>query len=130
MSNQINEINVNDAVNSYNILSYEEKKKFVERIYGFKLLTVPTLANRLVLISLISTIYKIYKSSHPDTTLPDFMKRLLKDTCLTEEEWFKNFLPFVDALGEGCESNNTFGFKKASEFKDEIMKILNFLLPF
>lgn len=127
---EINEYKINDAVNSYNILSYEEKKKFVERIYEFKLLTVPTLENRLVLISLMNGVFKAFKKKNPDLNLEQFMNKFLDSPSLTESEWFKNFLPFVECMGEECEVTNTFGLKKASEFKTEIMKILDYLLPF
>lgn len=126
----IDQYKVNDAVIKFQALNYEEKKKFVEVIFQFKSLAVSTLENRLALITLINGIFKIFKKKNPNINLNQFMDKFLDQHCLTESEWFKNFLPFVECLGEECEVHNTFGLTKASEYKTEITKILDNLLPF
>lgn len=128
---ELNEYRINDVCNSFNLLTYDEKKAFINRTFGFRLLTVPDLDNRLVLVSLLNAIFRAYKKNHPEETMDAFIPKLLKDKlCDLDKEWFVNFLPFAESLAEGCDKVNTFGLKTAGDFKNEICKILNLLLPF
>ena len=47
-----------------------------------------------------------------------------------DKEWIETFLPFAEEIAQNCDSINTYGLKSAADFKKEICKILDFVLPF
>ena len=122
---------VNDIVNDFKLLNYEEKKAFINRVFSFHLLTVPDLDNRFALISMLNALFRAYKLKHPDEKMDIFISKLLKDQMSNiDKEWMETFLPFAEELAKDCENINTYGLKSASDLKKEICKILNFVLPF
>lgn len=122
---------VNNIVNDYKLLNYEEKKAFINRVFNFRLLCVPNLDNKFALISMLNTIFRAYKKKHPEETMDNFILKFLKDQMGNlDKEWIESLLPLAEEIAEECDTINTHGLKSASEFKTEITKILNFILPF
>lgn len=131
MSCGIDNYKVNDIVNNFKLLNYDEKKAFIHRVFSFHLLTVSDLDNRFALISMLNALFRAYKLKHPDEKMDIFISKLLKDQMNSiDKEWIETFLPFAEEIAQNCDSINTYGLKSAVDFKKEICKILDFVLPF
>lgn len=121
---------ISDLSVRYENLTYNEKVCFLHRIFGIMLLNVENLETRFRLIALILGIYRAYKLKNPTIDLSTFFNKFMKIDDFTTNSWIKNFLPLVENFNDGITNINTYGLKTAEEFKTEINRILNFLLPF
>jgi len=121
-----------DLVETISDLTYKEKRYVISRVCSLGTFSSDTVEDKLMLISLISTVYMAMKKKDRNITP---LKILLKITNQKEDKSaFYNTLEILSLMVEefsyNCTVANTYGLKTSADIINKIKEILSAWIPF